>query len=302
MLTPMSDPYQILGLSKTATQDEIKKAYRKLAKSHHPDLNPGNKEAEKKFKEISHAFDQIGTAEARAKFDRGETQENPFGERGSGRSYYHTQQDDEGGRYSYSFDGDLGEDFFQEIFGRARGGHHSRRPFERSGEDELYQMEVDFKDAILGGEKLITLPQGKKLQVKIPAGVQDGAKLRFKGLGGPGTGNAPAGDMYVEIHIKPQKGFERIGDDVESEVEISFMEALLGAEVSVPTLSGNVMLKIPAGVSTGSKLRIRDKGVPGKGHQIVKLKIVMPKEVDPALQEAIRHLQPKYDYNPRTLQ
>lgn len=294
----MSDPYQVLGVSKTATQEEIKKAYRKLAKSLHPDLNPGNKEAEKKFKEVSHAFDQIGTPDNRAKFDQGEREESPFGE--SGRQYYYnTQQGPQGGRYSHSFDGNINDEFFEQIFGSSR---KRGQGFSMPGEDQLFQMEIDFKESILGGEKLITLPNGKKLQVKIPAGVQEGAKLRFTGLGGAGMGGGAAGDIYVEIHIRPQEGFSRHGFDVEKEVEISFIEALLGGEISVPTLTGNVMLKVPAGVSTGSKLRIRDKGVPGKGHQIVVLKVVMPKQVDPELQEIIRGVQEKYNYNPRMMQ
>ena len=302
----MTDPYQILGLSKNATQDEIRTAYRNLAKKHHPDLNPENKTAETKFKEISSAYEMIGTPEARAKFDRGETeahaqerartaQEEPY--------YYSTQQGEPGGRYSHSFGEDMGaEDLFANLFGRARPGGARARGADFVGEDQLYQMEVEFKESILGAERVITLPTGKKLQVKIPPGVETGSKLRFKGQGGPGIGKGPAGDAYVEIRVNPLEGFKRVASNVEAEVPLSFIEGILGAEIKVPTLDGAVMLKVPAGVSTGSRLRIKGKGVRAKeaGDQIVVLKIVLPKKIDPELQAAIQSWNGKFSYDPRS--
>lgn len=298
----MIDPYYVLGLSKNASDEEIKKNYRKLAKKFHPDLNPGNIEAEKKFKEISHAFDLIGTPENRAKFDRGESVEQQeqaykdFMNRRERPSYYDTQH--EGGRYSYFFGEDMGgEDFFENLFGRSRG-HRMDFP----GEDLRFQMEVDFVDAALGTEKYITLPSGRKLKVKIPGGIEDGKKLRFKGLGSPGSGRGVPGDAYVEIKIRPLEGFSRHGDDIETELPISFMEAITGAEVEVPTIDGNVLLKIPPGVSSGTKLRIKGKGAgvgEKRGAQIVVLKIVMPKEVNPSLKAAIENLKGQFNYNPR---
>lgn len=296
----MTDPYEVLGVSKTASQEEIKKHYRKIAKKFHPDLNPGNKEAEKKFKEASHAFDQIGTVEARNKFDNGETDEQRRHQYEQ-QSYHRTQQD--GGRYSYSFGEDVGgDDFFENLFGSARrqgrgGGIHI------PGEDVTYKMDVEFREAALGAEKTITLPSGKNLQVKIPAGIESGKKLRFKGLGQPGFGKAsPPGDAYIEIEVKNLAGFKRVGKDIEVEVPISFIEAITGGEIRVPTLEGEVMLTIPAGVSTGSKLRIKGKGAgtgETRGNQIVVLKVVTPKDVDPQLKAAIENLKPKFDYNPR---
>lgn len=302
----MTDPYEVLGISKTASLDEIKKSYRKLAKKYHPDLNPGNKEAEKKFKEASHAFDQIGTAEARAKFDRGETseqQQHQYDEfmknQGQRQSYHHSQQN--GGRYSYSFGEDMGgEDFFENLFGSARG--KGRGGMNLPGEDVTYKMDVEFREAALGAEKTITLPSGKSLQVKIPAGIETGKKLRFKGLGLAGFNNGPAGDAYIEINVKDLAGYKRKGLDVEVEVPISFIEAITGGEIKVPTLEGEVMLNIPAGVSTGSKLRVKGKGAGSgetRGNQIVVLKVVTPKEVDPALKAAIENLKTQFDYNPR---
>ncbi len=310
----MKDPYQILGVSKTSTQDEIKNAYRNLAKKFHPDLNPGNKTAESKFKDAASAYEMIGTPEARTKFDRGETLEQQQeqaqrharesqGDRGP--FYHQTQQD--GGRYSYSFGKDMGgEDFFENLF-RSQGGGRGQNPFQTDrtnvpGEDHLYQMSVEFRDAILGAAREITLPTGKRLQVKIPPGVETGTKLRFKNQGGPGIGSAPAGDAYVELTVKPLEGFKRDGLAVETEVSISFIEALLGASIKVPTLDGSVLLTVPPKVDTGTRLRIKGKGVStpkGSGDQIVTLKVVMPKKVDPELENAVRGWGDKFAYNPR---
>ena len=291
----MKDPYSILGLSKNADQDEIKKSYRKLAKKYHPDLNPGNKDAEKRFKEVSHAFDLIGTPESRAKFDRGETAEQE--EARARQSYYDTQH--KGGRYSYSFGEDIGgADFFENLFGSGRRASSMDFP----GEDINYKMEVGFIEAALGSEKIITLPDGKSLKVKIPAGIETGKKLRFKGLGGEGIGRGPKGDAYIEITVLPLDGFRSNGKDIETELPISLFDAILGAEVEVQTIDGNVMMKIPPGVSTGTKLRIKGKGrgaPTDRGNQVVTLKVVMPKHVDPAFRQEASQLREKYDYNPR---
>jgi DnaJ-class molecular chaperone len=311
----MKDPYQSLGLSKQATQDDIKNAYRAMAKKHHPDLNPGNKEAEKNFKDIASAYELLGTPEARAKFDRGETpeqmQENQQRQQQdwarsqrSGPSYYSTQQG--GGRYSQSFgeDGGMG-DMFENLFRQNQGRRGSARPpgGDYPGEDQLYQMEVDFRDSILGAEREITLPTGKKLQIKIPPGIETSKRLRFRGQGGPGAGKGPAGDAYIEITVRPLDGFRRNGNNVESELPISFIEGIVGAEIQVPTIDGSVMLKIPSGVSTGSRLRVRGKGVASPkdpGDQIVILKVALPKQVNPELLAEVRAWGSKYSYNPRT--
>lgn len=291
----MKDPYSVLGLTKSADQESIKKSYRKLAKKYHPDLNPGNKEAEKKFKEISHAFDLIGTPENRAKFDRGESaeqEENHFRQ-----SYYDTQH--KGGRYSYSFGEDFaGADFFENLFGAGRRAGAMDFP----GEDVTYKMEVSFQEASLGAEKIITLPNGKKLKVKIPAGIDSGKKLRFKGLGGDGIGKGPKGDAYIEINVLPLAGFRANGADIETELPISFFDAILGSEVEVATIDGPVMMKIPSGVSTGTKLRIKGKGRgegSSRGSQIVVLKVVMPKQVDPMFKEEAMNLRSKFNYDPK---
>jgi DnaJ-class molecular chaperone len=293
----MKTAYETLGVGKNATADEIKNAYRKLAKKFHPDLNPGNKDAEKSFKEINHANEQIGTAEERAKYDRGETepagagayagQGNPFG--GGQRQYYsQTQGGPGGGRYSSAFGGN-DDDLFESIFGASRGGGGG---FGGMGggpsraQDETYKMDIEFRDSILGAEREITLPQNKKLRITIPAGIESGKKLRFAGQASSG------GDVLIEVTVKPSPVFQRVGNHIETEISISIADALLGGEVKVPTLDGSVLLTIPAGVSSGQKLRVAGKGVSAKGSEVagdqrVVLKIITPKEIDQEFKLAI---------------
>lgn len=290
----MSTPYETLGVAESATLDEIKKAYRKLAKKYHPDLNPGNKEAEKKFKDVSHAFDLIGTEEAKAKYDRGETEEqqrqqyDDYFKRSQNQRYYSDTQGPHS-RYTQSFGDDIDmEDLLSGIFG------NRQRP--RGPQQETYQLEIDLKDAVIGGEKIITLPSGKSLQVKIPAGISEGKKLKFKGLGLEG------GDVYVEIKVKEDPRFRIVGKDLQADVDISFFEAALGGEISVPTVEGNVLMKVPAGVNTGSKLRLKGKGLgtgDDRGNIIVNLRVVMPKTIDPALKEGLENLANRHPYDPR---
>jgi DnaJ-class molecular chaperone len=282
----MSDPYELLGVAKTATLDEIKKSYRKLAKKYHPDINPGNKEADKKLKEISHAYDQIGTEEAKAKYDRGETEEQ---QRDQYERYYRDTQGPHS-RYTQNFEEGVDmDDILSQIFGQRAGG--ARR--ERKPREELYQMEVELKEAVHGGEKVITLPSGKTLQVKIPAGIQEGKKLKFKGMGVNG------GDVYVQIMIRPDPRFRIEGKDLHTEADINFFDAALGGEISVPTLDGSVLMKVPAGVSTGSKLRLKGKGLGQgdlKGNIIVSLRVIVPKDLDPSIKEGLRDLQNRYSF------
>lgn len=294
----MHDPYKILGVTKAATAEEIKKAYRKLAKAHHPDLNiAGNKAAEKKFKEISHAFDLIGTKEAKDKFDLEDTQNK-------NQRYASSKQAADQFQYSKNVDEiyDQG-DLFTSLFGnRTRHEQNRFNQMNIKGEDELFKLDVSFTEAALGGEKTITLPNGKILSVKIPAGIESKKKLKFKGLGAPGFGNGQAGDVYIEINVESLTGFTRVNNDIHTEVAISFFEAIDGAEIQIPTLLGSVMLKIPAGSSSGTKLRVKHKGAgptTARGNLIVTLKIVMPKEVSRELKTAISSLEKDFAYNPR---
>lgn len=299
----MKNPYTVLGVSKTATQDEIKKTYRLLAKKFHPDLNPGNKEAESKFKELCSAYEHIGTLEARLKFDQGQVEEKQQEKARERASYYQSQQ--RGGRYSRAFGQEFqGEEFFENLFRRANAkGSRSEAPrSDFPGEDRFYHLDIEFKDSILGAEREIILPTGKKLLIKIPPGISSGTKLRFNRQGGSGLGSGGPGDAYVEISVKPQKNFTRVGDNIEIEIPISFQEALLGGEVKIPTLDGQILLKIPPGTNTGSRLRVKGKGVArtaNKGDQIAIVKIVLPKKIDSAFQDAVRGLDSKHSYNPR---
>ncbi len=283
----MRNPYEVLGVKTTATPEEIKNAYRKLAKKHHPDLNPGNKPNEDRFKEITSAYDLIGSAENKAKFDSGEIDESggpsPF------RQHSSRGQGGAGAQYSTQFDFD--DDILSSLFGqqtRSRG----RSNFSMPGEDVVYSMEVDFKDAILGAEKTLSLPGGKALQTKIPPGFKSGQKLRFAGQGGPGRGGARSGDLYVEVIVRPSEQFKRVEKNIESEVVVSIDEALLGGAVNVQTVEGPVLLNIPPHSNTGTKLRIRGKGVPvlkeTRGDHIVKLRVMLPDPPDPALDTLIK--------------
>ncbi|MFL5783963.1 MAG: DnaJ C-terminal domain-containing protein [Bacteriovoracaceae bacterium] len=293
----MKNPYEVLGVAQTATLHDIKRAYRKLAKKYHPDVNPGNKEAELKFKEINHAFDQIGTEEARGKYDRGETEEqqrhqyDEYMKNSQNQRYYRDTQGPHS-RYSQSFEDNVDMD---DILSQHFGGQRTRGP--RKPREELYQMEVELREAVMGGEKVITLPSGKTLQVKIPAGIEEGKKLKFKGMGVEG------GDVFVEIKLRPDPRFHIEGKDLHTDVDITFFEAALGGEINVPTLEGNVMMKVPSGVSTGSKLRLKGKGLgmgDNRGNLIVTLKVVMPKPVQPELAHALKDLSTRFGYDPRS--
>jgi DnaJ-class molecular chaperone len=295
------DPYEILGVSKTATDDEIKKAYRKLAKKYHPDLNPNNKKSEQEFKKISSAYELIGTKEAREKFEKGGFNESADSSFRTGRSgpFYHESQDADG-RYTQYFEGN-DEDILRSFFsGFAGKGRHMDMP----GQDHLYKMEIDIKDALSGAEREITLPGGKRLKVRIPAGVEEGAKLRFKGQGGQGFGKGEPGDAYVEIFVTFSKDFKRTGSDLEIEIPISIDEAVNGSKIKVSTIDGAVMLTIPPGANTGTKLRVKGKGMPhqggtGRGDQIVVLKVVLPEKTDPEFTEFIKKWSKNHPYSPR---
>lgn len=299
------DPYQTLGVAKDVTSDEIKSAYRTLAKKYHPDLNPGNSQAERKFKGVSAAYERIGTPENRAKHDRGGFDETASTEgpgRGSGPRYHQTQAG--GGRYASSFGGsNFDEDLFRSIFGEEaapRGGRAGPRP----GADQVYRMDLELREASLGAERQITLPGGRRLAVRIPPGVVEGTRLRFSGQGDPGVNGGPPGDAYVQFHIRDDSRFRRRGDDLELALSISLAEAVAGGEVAVSTLEGSVLLKVPRRSNTDDRLRLGGKGVfnrsTGKrGDLLVTLKVKLPPEMDPALAEVLTGWQAQHPYDPR---
>ena len=296
----MKDPYETLGVAKTASADEIRSAYRKLAKKLHPDLNPGDKQAEERFKEVAAANDLLSDPEKRRRFDAGEIDASGA-ERAPPNARYYRDYAGEGG-HPYEAQGAYGDfaqgdDLFAELL--RRSAEQARR---RPGADLHYELPVDFLDAVNGASKTITLPQGGTLNVTIPAGVEDGQILRLRGKGAPSPGEGPPGDALVQIVIRPHRYFTRDGDDILLDLPISVKEAALGAEVRAPTTTGNVMLKIPKRSNTGDVLRLRGKGVKtrrGAGDELVKLKVVMPTEPEPELDAFLAGWKPAATYDPR---
>ena len=291
-----ADPYTTLGVKKEATHDEIQKAYRRLAKKLHPDLNPGNKTAEEKFKEISAAYDLLSDPEKRARFDRGEIDasgtERP-------RQRYYKDFADQGGRSAYTSNSGFAdfsdyagaEDIISEIFGR--DGRVGRR---RRGQDVHYHLDLSFLDAINGGKQSLVLPDGNTLDVNIPPGTRDGQILRLRGKGRPGVGEGPPGDALIEIRVLPHPYFTRKGDDIYLDLPISLKEAVLGAKIQVPTPGGTITATVPKWSSTGRILRLKGRGVPrpggSKGDQYVTLKLVLPPKPDPELEKFVAQWQP----------
>ncbi|OYW26430.1 MAG: molecular chaperone DnaJ, partial [Caulobacter sp. 12-67-6] len=260
------DPYQELGVSRTATTDEIRKAFRKLAKQFHPDTNPGNKAAEDRFKQVSAAFDILGDAVKKKKFDAGEIdadgREIARGFGGAGGSPFGAGGFNRGGFQSRGggADGpeiDLG-DLFGDILGRgARGGGFaggaSGGGFSPRGADVRARLDIDLEEAIRGGKKRVAFSDGRTIDVTIPAGAQEGQTLRLKGQGSPGRGGQ--GDALIELAIKPHAIYRRDGETLVMDLPISVPDAVLGDKIEAPTPDGNVMLAVPKGSNSGATLR-----------------------------------------------
>jgi DnaJ-class molecular chaperone len=301
----MADPYQTLGVAKTATVDEIRKAYKKLAKKHHPDLNPGDKEAENRFKDISAAYALLSDAEKKRAYDAGEIDETgaPKAER---RFYRDFADAGAGFRYGRAEDvggfEDLG-DIFGDILRGRRGesGAEGGPQFRMRGADVRYTLPVDFLDAVNGAKKRVDMPDGKTLDISIPAGVEDGQTLRLKGQGSPGLGGGPAGDALITVAVRPHPVFRRDGNDIKSVLPVTLAEALSGGPVQVDTITGAVSLKIPKHSNTGRVLRLRGKGVKGavKGDHLVELQVVLPPHPDAALEEFVADWEREHPYDPR---
>lgn len=291
----MSDPYLLLGISKKASPEEIKKAYRKLAKKYHPDLNPDNKEIEKKFKEITAAYELLSDEEKRARFDRGEIDEQ--GNARSGPDFYKAYQQQaqggfrSGGAQSFDFsDIFSNEDIFSRIFKQGPGAktQHAER-----GSDLSYTLRINFLEAVLGTKRKISLSSDKHMNVTIPIGTDEGQILRLKGHGMKGTGGGPAGDVHIEIHIEPHSYFVRKGLDIYLDVPISLKETVMGEKIQVPTIHGPVMVTIPQGASTGQTLRLKGKGISPKdktpGDQYIVFKLMLTDPKDPNLQAFVKN-------------
>jgi DnaJ-class molecular chaperone len=288
----MKDPYQILGVQRSDDAAAIRAAYRKLAKIHHPDLNPGKPEAAERFKEISTAYELLSDADKRGKFDRGEI--DAAGNEVHREQPFYRDFGDSHGRYRGNIDPEDLDSIFAQAFGHGGGRHFNAR-----GRDAHYTLTVGFLDAASGTTRRITMPEGRTLDVRIPAGVVDGHILRLKGQGMPGLGDGPAGDALVEIAVAPHPLFRREGDDIVIELPVTVSEAVLGASLEVPTVKGKVRLTIPPGSGTGTRLRLRGRGI-REGHQFVQLHVVQPPGDEPELAAFLRDWKPRHDFNPRS--
>ncbi len=291
-------PYELLGVKPTASAEEIQKAYRKLAKKYHPDLNPGDRTAEDRFKAVSAAYDLLSDPEKRARFDRGEIDASGA-ERPQRRYYRDYAAEDAGPSYhrGSGFADFMDQDILSELL---RRGTRSR--FAMPGQDLRFRLAVDFLEAVNGTRKTVTLPDGQSLDIVIPAGMRDGQVVRLAGKGGPGIGGGPPGDALIEVHVRPHRLFARQDDDIRLEVPISLREAVLGGRIQIPTPTGPVMVSVPKGSNTGRILRLKGKGAPrpdgtqGDLHAV--LKVVLPDRPDPELEAFAEHWIGS-SYNPR---
>jgi DnaJ-class molecular chaperone len=298
----MADPYETLGVQKTDSEAAIRSAYRKLAKRHHPDVNPGKPEAAERFKEISAAYDILSDKDKRARYDRGEI--DASGNEVPPQRPFYRDFGDAAGREKYRADAgfdpeDLESIFAQAFGGRAGTGGGGGRRFSMRGQDARYQLTLDFLDAVNGTTRRVTLPDGRTLDVRIPPGVRDGQIIRLKGQGMPGIGDGAPGDALVEVTVAPHPVFRREGDDIIVELPVTLQEAVLGTTLEVPTIKGAVRLTIPPNSGRGTRLRLRGRGIDGKGHQFVELVPVLPPADEPELAEFLKTWKPRHPTDPR---
>lgn len=294
------DPYATLGLGRTAAADDIRRAYRALAKELHPDVRPGDKQAEERFKRATAAFNLLSDPVLKSRFDRGEidadgNERMAFNSRPRQSARAHAGAGAAGAAGAGAQDAfDLG-DIFSDLFGPGLGGGRSYTRMR--GRDIRFTLEVDFLDAINGAKRRVSLAEGRTLEVGIPAGVESGQVLRLKNQGGAGLQGGPAGDALVELTVRPHPFFRREGQDIHMDLNISLTEAVEGGRVQAPTPGGPVTLTIPAGSNTGKTLRLKGKGVAGQGDQFVRLQVVLPDGADDDLKKFVKKWS-KRDYLP----
>lgn len=319
------DYYEVLGVDRNASQEDIHKAFKKLARKYHPDLNPEDQEAERKFKEANEAYEVLKDPEKRKRYDH------------LGADWEHGQNFDPPPGYEnmhFTFGGGQGgaggfSDFFETIFGDMfggrgnfqggqggfGGGQFAGRGFQQKGQDAEASLELSLEDAYSGGQKTVTLQervpgadgrvrvQPKTLQVNIPAGVKDGARIRLSGQGNPGMGKGPNGDLFLKVHLRPHPQFKVEGSNIVYDLPLAPWEAALGAQVRVPTLEGQVEMNIPAGVGSGQKLRLRGRGLgkgQKKGDQLVRIMIKTPKDLSDEEKALWEQLAQQSSFTPRT--
>lgn len=295
------DPYSALGVGRTATADDIRRAYRSLAKELHPDVRPGDKAAEERFKRATAAFNLLSDPTTKTRFDRGEIDADgnervAYSQRPrqSARAHAGAGAGSAGGNYSGGYSAGSGQgadafdlgDIFSDLFGSGFGG--ARGYSRMRGRDIRFTLDIDFLDAVNGAKRRIALSEGRTLDISIPAGVESGQVLRLKSQGGPGVQGGPAGDALVELKVRPHPSFRREGQDIHTDLNITLTEAVEGARVQTPTVSGPVSLTIPAGSNTGKVLRLKGKGVGGQGDQFVRLLVMLPETPDEELRKFVK--------------
>ncbi|WP_374571634.1 DnaJ C-terminal domain-containing protein [Phenylobacterium sp.] len=303
-----NDPYQELGVSRGASADEIRKAFRKLAKAHHPDTNPGDKASEERFKRVSAAFDILGDAEKKKKFDAGEIDAD-------GREIFRAPPGGgfggfqgggpRGGFSGGDFEGVDFSDILSEMLGRGGRGGGARGfeggGFQSRGPDVRALLEIDLEEAIQGGPKRIAFSDGRTIDVTIPKGASDGQVLRLKGQGAPGR--AGPGDALIELAIRPHPIFKREGEALVMDLPVSVPDAVLGGKVEAPTPDGPVTLTVPKGSNSGSRLRLKGKGLVGahgkRGDLFARLVVMLPDAADPELEAFAERWRKDRPYTPR---
>jgi DnaJ-class molecular chaperone len=309
----MRDPYQVLGVAKTASEADIKKAFRGLAKKHHPDAHPGDEKAKQRFQEISAAYDILGDKDKRAQFDAGaiDEQGNPrgfdprqhggfrqgnpfgggFGGAGANRGGFRFSFDDAPGETQHGF-----EDIFADLMGG--GGRRGRQPRQQKGEDFSAAVTVTFAEAVQGGIRRVVLQNGEQIDVKIPAGVKEGQTIRVKGRGGAGRAGGANGDILIQIGVAPHPYMTRDGNDVRMDLPVTLKEAVVGGKVPVPALGGTLSVAVPPGSNTGTVLRLKGKGIAAKegaGDLYVRLVVTLPDAPDSALKDFAADWASNYD-------
>lgn len=297
------DYYSILGVDKAASAEEIKKSYRKLAVKFHPDKNPGNKEAEEKFKEINDAYEVLSDPEKRKKYDRFGENWNRMGE-GQGNGSYQYQGSPGGGQ-AYEFEGDPSEffgpgggdysDLFENFFrSSSRTGKGRSRVRDIRG-----SIAISLEDAFRGAAKVFEV-NGEKIRIQLKPGAYDGLEIKLAGKGEPGGKNAKPGDLYLTIQVMPNPLYERVGNDIRQSLTIDLFTAVLGGDAQLTTLAGNLKIKIPAGMQHGKTLRIKGKGMPlynqagAAGDLLLAIQVTIPQNLSPEQKELFQKLQQSY--------
>ena len=299
------DYYTTLGVAKTASQAEIKKAYRSLAKKYHPDKNKGDKASEARFKEISEAYEVLGDKDKRQQYDQLGANWRQFQHAGAGGGQQRGQQG--GGYYEGDFSDMFGgagggggggfSDFFQQFFSGGGGfGQSGGRSQARKGQDYQAELELTLQEAYTGTARLINL-HNQQMRITTKPGVADGQQLRIKGKGGPAQGGGASGDVYINLRVLPDPRFERRGDDLYTSLPVDMYTAILGGQAQVNTMSGQLKLTIPAGTQAGKSLRLRGKGMPlyGKADQFgdlyVKIEVSLPTHLSPEERQLLEKLR-----------